>query len=370
MSALSRPWRARWSALTVATVLSACSPGDALDAVGLLRDLQAGSVHQTSIPERRTVAWPHAGETIEADLYLRAAPRAALVLAPGLGREGRRDPRLVGLARALADRHFVVMVPDVPRFQAQRIAASDGALLADAVRFLLSRPEGKGPMGIAAVSYGVGPAFLAALAPDLAARVNFIFALGGYYDTESVVTFFTTGCFRENGSDPWRRGQPNEYGKWVFVQANAERLNSAYDRVALSAMAGRKLADLSADIADLMIGLGREGQAVVDLLANTDPARVPALIAALPASVRDDLQRLSLANRDLSALKAKVFLVHGRDDAIVPYTESVALARALPSGVAHLALLDSLAHVDLGPGGIVDAFRLWWVAYGLLQVRR
>ena len=215
------------------------------------------------------------------------------------------------------------MVPDVPNFQAQRVAAGDSALLADALRYRLRRPEGQGSVGIAAVSYAVGPAVLAALSPDLAPRIDVIAAIGGYYDTVSVVTFFTTGFFREDAGAPWQRRTPNAYGKWVFVQANAERLQDARDRSSLSAMARRKLADLGADIADVEEGLGPEGRSVVALLANIDPARVPDLIAALPPAVREDLVGLSLAGRDLKALRAQVILIHGRDDAIVPYTKAL-----------------------------------------------
>lgn len=355
----------------LAFALGACAPlDDAADALGLLRDVQTGTVELSAASDRREVTWAHRGQVLAADLYRPRAPLAALVLMPGLGREGRRDARVVAFARALARTQFAVMVPDVPNFQAQRVSADDGALVADAVRDLLARPEGKGPVGIVAVSYAVGPAVLAALEPDLAPRVDVIVAIGGYYDTTSVVTFFTTGYYRETAAEPWRRGVPNAYGKWVFVLANAERLDDAHDRMALAAMARRKLADLNADIGDLTAGLGPEGRAVVDLLANHDPDRVPGLIADLPAAVRADLAGLSLAGRDLSMLKADFILIHGRDDAIIPYTETQALARAVPDSQAHVALLDSLAHADLGPGGLADGFRLWRAAYALVRARR
>jgi fermentation-respiration switch protein FrsA (DUF1100 family) len=70
----------------------------------------------------------------------------------------------------------------------------------------------------------------------------------------------------------------------------------------------------------------------------------------------------------LRSLRATLILVHGRDDAIIPYTESVALARAA-GGRAELALLEDLAHADLGPGGLVDAWRLWRAAYALMRAR-
>ncbi len=357
--------------VALALALGACAPmEDAVDALGLLRDLQAGAAGPAEASGRHVVTWTHRGEVLAADLYRPRAPRAALVLMPGLGRAGRRDARVVDFARALSRAQFAVMVPDVPNFQAQRVSADDGELVADAVRDLLARPEGKGPVGIAGVSYAVGPAVLAALAPDLAPRIDVIVAIGGYYDTTSVVTFFTTGFFREEATAPWRRGVPNAYGKWVFVLANAERLDDARDRAALAAMARRKLDDLDADIADLTARLGPEGQAVVDLLANRDPDRVPGLIAALPRAVQADLAGLNLAGRDLGVLRADFILIHGRDDVIIPYTETTSLARALPSAQARVALLDSLAHADLGPGGLADGVRLWHAAYVLMQARR
>lgn len=369
--ARARPAPLTLGILALAFALGACAPlGDAVDAFGLLRDLRAASAEPVAVSDRREVTWTHRGEVLAADLYRPREPLAALVLMPGLGRDGRRDARVVAFARALARAQFAVMVPDVPNFQAQRVSADDGALVADAVRDLVARPEGKGPVGIAAVSYAVGPVVLAALEPDLAPRIDVIVAIGGYYDTTSVVTFFTTGYYRETAAEPWRRGVPNAYGKWVFVLANAERLDDARDRVALAAMARRKLADLNADIGDLTAGLGPEGRAVVDLLANRDPERVPGLIAALPPAVRADLAGLSLAGRDLGALRADFILIHGRDDAIIPYTETEALARALPAAQAHVALLDSLAHADLGPGGLADGFRLWRAAYALMRARR
>ena len=127
------------------------------------------------------------------------------------------------------------------------------------------------------------------------------------------------------------------------------------------------MADLGADVTDLGARLGPEGRAVDALLANRDPQRVPALIGALPEPIRAEMAALDLKQRDLSRLQAKLYLLHGRDDAIIPYTESVALAAAVPD--AELYLLDGLAHVDLGPAGVGDTLALLKLAYDLLTER-
>lgn len=360
----------RAAALLLAAALAACSPLDGLDAFDALVHLTTGADPGRGDPRpgRHAVTWQ--GDR-GGDLYLLPGMRveAAVVLVPGLAPQGRRDPRLVLLADMLARKRFAVLVPDMPSFRAQQVSAADKDQLADALRFLRQRPEGQGPLGIIAISYAAGPAILAVLEPDLRDEVDFVVAIGGYYDTVSVATFFTTGYFRD-ARGMWRQAVPNAYGKWVFVLANAERVRSAVDRVALTAMARRKLADLNAEIGDLEAGLGEEGQAVAALLANRDPERVPGLVERLPPAIREDLQALSLAGRDLAATSARFLLVHGRDDAIVPYGESERLAERLPAGRVTYVRLDSLAHVDLSFGSALDLVRSWWAMLALMAQRR
>ena len=314
---------------------------------------------------RESARW----ERGEGDLYRPPeGARAALLLVPGAAETGKDDPRLVLFARALAAYGFLTLVPDLAGPRSLHVGSDDIGDIARAALFLASLPHGAGPVGMAAVSYGVGPAVLAALEPALSARIGFIVALGGYDDLTSVITFFTTGYWRPGPDEPWRLGRPNRYGKWVFVLANAARLDSAPDRERLERIARTKLADLDADTRALEEALGPEGRAVMALLDNREPERVPALIATLPPRIASEIAALDLSDKDLAPLRAQVLLIHGRDDAIVPYSESVALARALGPR-ARLYLLDQLAHAALSPGDFLDGWRLWQATARLLALR-
>jgi fermentation-respiration switch protein FrsA (DUF1100 family) len=108
---------------------------------------------------------------------------------------------------------------------------------------------------------------------------------------------------------------------------------------------------------------------VYRLLTNRDPTRVPQLIAALPAPIRREIAALDPSRRELSALDAPVYLVHGRDDRIIPHTESLALKAALPADRAELYLVDEFAHVDLGSPGPDDALTLVSLIYRVLGER-
>ena len=293
------------------------------------------------------------------------------MLVPGAAERGKDDPRLIALATSLARARFLVLVPDIESLRALTIGPEDTGRIADALRHLGGRDDVPKPdgLGLVAISYAAGPAILAALAPNLRARVGFVLTVGGYYDMEAVVTFFTTGKFRERSTVPWRYMTPNAYGKWVFLRANAGRLDSPRDRWLLAAMARRKLADLEAPLVDLAARLGPEGRSVHALLVNRDPEAVPALIAALPQGLRADMAALDLSRAELFHLEAELILLHGRDDAIIPYTGSLALAAAVPRDRVTLCLVDNLSHVELGTGGLLDAYRLLAATYRLLALR-
>jgi pimeloyl-ACP methyl ester carboxylesterase len=334
-------------------------------------DRDSSLKRSTPPPERIAVAYRIDDRRRRGDLYFGDAPRAGIVLVPGVARGGKDDPRLVAFANTLARARFAVLVPDIATLREVKVSPDDAREVADAVRHLAGRiaDADRRTVGVVAISYAAGPAVLAALEEDARASVRFVLAIGGYYDLEAVVTFFTTGAFRSPGEEAWRFREPNAYGKWVFVKTNAERLRDAGDRAILTEMADRKLDDLAADVDGLSARLGPEGRRVGALLANRDPDRAAALIAGLPASVLTDLHALDVKRRDLKRLAARLYLVHGRDDAIIPFTESEALAAALPDDRARLYVIDSLAHVDLGPSGWFDGLAMLRAIYGLLEER-
>ncbi|MFQ5534310.1 MAG: hypothetical protein ACE5EM_05750 [Sphingomonadales bacterium] len=322
-------------------------------------------------PIAKTVNYRVQGREFSADLYHTGRDaKAALVLVPGLAPKGRLDPRLVATARVLARARFQVLVPDIPNLRALRVSPADTRHVAGAIEFLARLPvaAGGGALGVMAFSYAAGPTLLAVPTAKAGSHVDFVVTVGGYHDLEAVITFFTTGMFRQPGEAEWRQHPPNSHGKWVFILSNADRLEDRADRQILTTIARRKLADLDADIDDLAVRLGPDGAAVLAVADNRDPRRVRDRIARLPAPIRADIKALSLIDLDWSRLGARLLLVHGRDDGIIPYSESMALAQAA-GAQAELFLADHLAHVDFGSTGLQDTLTLWRAVYRLLEMR-
>lgn len=145
-------------------------------------------------------------------------------------------------------------------------------------------------------------------------------------------------------------------------------------------MMAQRMRDSHADLSPLAAELSAEAQAVYALAANPDPARFPELLSRLPEAMLADIGRLDLSRHDLKPLKARLILVHGRNDNLIPYPESLALAAAVPEGQASVFLIHRvLGHVELDRSNLLswrfwsedlpDLWRLWRVIDLLLAQR-
>ncbi len=366
-------WRKALIVVGILLLSTGCSPSRAYEAALVLADITAGEEpsrlkDSTPEPQRETIAYTVRAQGYRGDLYLPGAvPEAALVLVPGAAEKGKDDPRLIAFATTLARARFLVLVPSLESLGEQHIRPENSRLVSAALHHLQERGAAEGrPLGAGAFSYAVGPTILAALEPDLAPALDFILGVGGYYDLTAVLTFFTTGDYQVDGE--WRHREPNRYGKWLFIHANLERLDDAYDRDLFREMVARKKRDLEAPLTDLAAGLSPQGKSLYRFITNTDREKVPQLIAQLPQEIRSDIRELDLANKNLSRLDAHLFLVHGRNDPIIPYTESLTLARNLPEKQADVYIVKGLMHVDVEPG-LTGALQMWRAVYALLGVR-
>lgn len=349
--------------------LAGCSDR-AREAADLLSDIAAGEgpsqlKRDTPAPNRQLIAFQGG----LGDLYVSPeGVKAALVLVPGLARTGKDDPRLVAFATSLARVRFAVLVPDIASLRALKVLPSDIDAVADAAVWLSDQDQlaGGRPVGVVAISYAAGPALLAATVPRARDRVGYVVSVGGYHDITEVVRFFTTGAYRV--SNQWRRAEPNAYGKWVFVKSNAERLQDPADQARLSAIADAKLDAPDADVTDMAVLLGEEGRSVLALADNSDRNKVDDLVAGLPEAIRTDMVALDPSGAPLEEAAARLLLIHGRDDTIIPYSESVDLARRMGRARASLYVVDGLWHVD-ADFSLNDKWILWDAAIELLELR-
>ncbi len=336
----------------------------------------------TPAPSRSALTLEGARFRFAADLYrpARGAGRMPVFLVPGLVEAGKDDPRVPPFAELLARAGFPVVVPNLPSFRTLRAHPDNVRDLAAALDAVTARSDlaPHGRAGLFGISYAGSIALLVALDPARAARVPFLAAVGAYADLDTALRFLATGRTFHRGR--LRMVKPDAYGQLVFLRTYEEFLAAPRDSQVLEAMAGRRLRDASARLADLADSLSPQGRLIYDLFETAPPEDVPGLIEHLPPGLRRRMAELSPGRRSFAPLAARLYLVHDRDDGTFPVSEAYRLAGlARERGPVRLVVLEALQHVDPEPWrrdpwgfltrDLPEALRLVWWWYGLLGER-
>lgn len=328
-----------------------------------------------SAVESAFASYERAGTRHRAAVYRPANRKGRLpawVVLHGLTYRGLQHPSLVRFANALAASGHVVFIPEIlewtqlhaaPSLTPPTIMASVDAL----ARRADVHPE---RIGIFAFSFGGSQALIAAHDERLAQRVRAVVAWGGFSDTARLTRFGFTGEHEIDGVH--EHLVPDPYGRWI-LGANYLTGIPGYEDMGAAAAALMRLAreagksgifagdpihlDLTAQLADTLDARQRR---VYEVFAPTgthdlDAARDIAGRIAATVVARDPLMDPS---RYLPGIRIPALIAHGRDDRLIPYTESIRIARAIPPKLLLASSITSLfshsggTDSGLGPLGI------------------
>ncbi|HEX5724768.1 MAG TPA: hypothetical protein VFX98_04840, partial [Longimicrobiaceae bacterium] len=291
-----------------------------------------------------------AGRDREATLYLPPTRRPApgWVVLHGLTVPGRHHVKLVRFARSLAGSGAVVLVPDVPAWREVLLDVTAAReTLADAVLHLAARPEVK-PGGVGAVgfSFGATQVLMAAADPALRGALKAVLAFGGYCDLGRILRCMFTGEHEWAGRSYWV--DPDPYGRWAVV-GNYLTLVPGYGHLGAVQQAALELVQESGRMREwawepvydpikdkyrARLGTDEERR-VWDVVAAPSHTPLPdlemsrALADAFAAAALEKDPGLDPRPR-LGGLHGRILLTHGREDRLIPFTESLRLLAHMP----------------------------------------
>jgi len=302
------------------------------------------------------------GQPLPATLYRPAGMRGALpgwVVLHGLTRSGRAHTSLVRFASAVAASGTVVLVPEIPEWCDLRVEpALTVGTIREAVRALQQRDDViHDHVGLFGFSFGATQALVAAADPGTASLLSGIAAWGGYYDLRRVFRFGLTGLHEIDGVT--YETPPDPYGSWIMAGNYLTRVPGYED-------AG----DVAAAMHALALEAGDRGMYAWDPVYDPSKRRHR---AALPPSQRElfdllapettvqhrDTERLLELAEQLAAttlridplldpapflprVRTPLVFAHGRDDRLIPFSESIRLARAAPADVVGSLTITAL----------------------------
>ncbi|HSM05266.1 MAG TPA: hypothetical protein VK858_11675 [Longimicrobiales bacterium] len=271
-----------------------------------------------------------------------APPLPGWILLHGITRPGRRHVGLIRFARSLAAGGATVLVPEIAAWVEMDLAPQQALAAAQAgVDHLHGNPQVVGRPGLMGFSFGAPQALRVAGDPSLRDRLGAVAGFGGYGDLGRTVRFLFTGAHEWEGV--WHRTRPDPYGRWI-VTANYLTRVPGFETFGGVADALRRLAGVAGD--RQIESWDPALDAVKTELAAPLSAEEAELFRVFAPEARFDppepgpvteawARRLSEAARDAAPLLTvpheldlpmPVFLLHGRHDHLIPFTETLRLA--------------------------------------------
>jgi dienelactone hydrolase len=335
---------------------------------GILRQL--ADLDTVAIGERQ-IAIPVRHASIRARVYapLRAS-RQTVLLVPGLHPAGIDEPRLVDLARKLAEANVVVVTPEILELSRFEITPLLTDRIEEAAVWLAGQPAlaPSGRIGLMGISFSGGLAVVAAGRPSLRDRLLYVFSFGGHDDLPDVLEYFSTGADPEAPllSTP----APHDYGLAVVLltvagglvpREQAGPLTDAVRRFLwASYLDGVDKPAADREFASLRVLARTLPEPSATLLGYVNDRDVAHLGPLLSPHVNTYANAVALSPSRSPLPSAPVFLLHGRSDNVIPSSESQRLAERL-RGVAPVRLLVTpiISHADADqPASGIDVLRL------------
>jgi pimeloyl-ACP methyl ester carboxylesterase len=289
--------------------------------------------------------------------------RQTVLLVSGLHPAGIDEPRLVALARTLAESNVTVVTPEIPELSRFEITPllTDRIEAAAAWLAIESGLAPTGRIGLIGVSFSGGLAIVAAGRRSLRNHLLYVLSVGGHDDLQRVLLYFCIG----NDDFP-----PHDYSVAVALLNVVDHLVPAAQVAPLRDAVRRFLVASYLDRVDkprsqrefdalheVARTLPKPAATLLEYVNNRDVTRLgPWLLPYVDAHVGAP----GLSPSQSPHPTVPVFLLHGRHDTVIPAVESARLAERLRGEVRVTLLITTLiSHADADqPAHFADVMRL------------
>ena len=282
-----------------------------------------------------TIPWR--GGTLRGRIYAADdsnAPPALLV--PGVHAGGIDEPRLIQFARDLASMGRVVVTAELPDLKRYTITPRTTDMIEDAGLWL-STASGLAPggrVGMMGISFAGGLAVVAAARPTLRQRVAFVMSFGGHGDLPRTLRYLCTGRQPDGSLRP-----PHDYGVAIILLGVADRvvpleqaqplrdailafLHASHVNMVDKAQAQAEFARAKT----MAESLPEPARLLMAYVNERDVASLGPILLPHASALGGDAA-LSAEKADVPS--ARVYLLHGLDDNVIPALESKLLADSL-----------------------------------------
>ncbi|MFC1547872.1 hypothetical protein ACFL5M_05030 [Candidatus Neomarinimicrobiota bacterium] len=280
----------------------------------------------------------------------------AIILYHGATPYGEEHPALVQLARALAHVGLIVFVPQLPQLKAVIIDETSADTMREFYEYIQGHPRiSPGRISLAGTSFAGGIMLKAMLKESMhRPPPRAVMTYGTYCDLELTLRFILTGKVK---TDEYEISvEPDRWGQVIFFYNYLEHIPGDFSRAAVRSVLEYYVQDRVEEGDAAKDELSSVDRHIVDLIltpGNQESATLADMVLEHAKSILDALS----PSRFHQEIHFPIWVLHGRDDRMVPYTEAAAMKRLMPRW-ARLHITGLYAHREYGSGSSI--FKTIW----------
>ena len=271
--------------------------------------------------------------------------KRTLIIFPGASPTAEQHPGLLFLSSVLANIGFNIYIPRMPLLKDLNISVDNVDWFAHGYSQLIKRDDIQGTI-VSCMGVSFGGAILLKASLNklmLACPPHSILTYGTYYDVRKSMDFLIHGTINIKGEDI--AIQPHEWGLVVFMHNFLNTVDVGFDTTNLEKILELRIQDKDVD-KDLENLSNYERKIMDDILNSKISNKVNKIIDIIFKEKIDLLNDISPKNW-CEQVKSKVYVMHGANDNMVPYTQSVDLANHLVNSELFISYL--YEHNEISP---------------------
>ena len=268
-----------------------------------------------------------------------------LIIFPGASPTAEEHPGLLFLSSVLANIGFNVYIPRMPLLKKLNISEDNVDWFSHAYSQLIKRNDINGTtVSCMGISFGGGILLKASLKElMLTSPPHSILTYGTFYDVKKSMDYLIHGTINIKGKDVVI--QPHEWGLIVFMHNFLHTVDVGFDTTDLEKILELRIQDKEVDKELEKLSV-IDRKLADDILNSTISNQVSKIIDIIFKEKLDILEGISPKNW-CEDIKTKVYVMHGANDNMVPYTQSLDLANHLPNSELFISYL--YEHNEIAP---------------------
>ncbi len=279
-------------------------------------------------------------DTIVRVFYSKKKENQSIIIFPGASPYAENHPGMIMLGSSLRDAGYNVYLPRIPSLKNLILEKENIDWFAHCYEQLAKyKIESKNNIMIVGLSYGGASLLKATLDPRMQSpKPKSILSYGTYYSIDTALDFFITGIIKYNNIE--YKIKPHEWGPIVLFYNFIDTIDTEYDKLEIKQILKHRIKDEHNLVEEKINQLknDKEKELITNILSGNLTEEMKSIIQKMINENNKLLSYLSPENW-INSIKDKVFIMHGANDSMVPFTESIYLDKHLKNSTLLISFL-------------------------------